>query len=156
MYEHVPVCQYFGLSFSLPSSSHDHVCKVLTYSNRYFGAMSPRVYVKLMESGTILMENFSKVDVINALPQREFTEDIMEVELQIIYPDHYSIPVLPAINIYISHLMNKKCTREIIELGDQKYSSGRRVHKSLYRKKYYDQLNTCFGKNRVGFKSFPK
>ena len=65
-------------------------------------------------------------------------EDIMEVELHIRYPDHYDIPVLPAINIYRSHLMNKKCTREIIELGDQKYSSGRRVHKSLYRKKYYD------------------
>ena len=65
-------------------------------------------------------------------------EDIMEVELHIRYPDHYDIPVLPAINIYRSHLMNKKRTREIIEFSDQKYNSGRRVHQLLYREKYYD------------------
>ena len=40
--------------------------------------------------------------------------DIMEVELQIIYPDYYALPRVTAIKSYVGQPMNKKRAREII------------------------------------------
>ena len=63
---------------------------------------------------------------------------IMEVDMQIIYPDDYALPQVPGTKRYVDHLMNKKRTRETINFDDHIYNSGRRGHKSEYRDKYTD------------------
>ena len=66
-----PVCWDCGSTFSFPMFKRSHVCKLLTYLNRYFGAIIPRFTVELMKLGTITMDNISEVDVLNAISSRE-------------------------------------------------------------------------------------
>ena len=54
----------------------------------------------------------------------------MEVELQRIYPDDYTLPLVPAIKSYVIQPTNKKCTWVIIEFDDHISSSRRRVRKT--------------------------
>ena len=70
----MPVCRDCGRSFGFPEFKNFRVCKGFTYSNRYFGAMIPQVAVELIKSGTIVMDNISKVDVLNAVPSRVVME----------------------------------------------------------------------------------
>jgi hypothetical protein len=67
----VPVCGECGRLFSSPAFKDAHVCKVQASSNRSLGARIPRVAVELMNSGTIMMDNISEVDVLNAVPSLE-------------------------------------------------------------------------------------
>ena len=58
--------------------------------------------------------------------------------MQRIYPDYYDLPKLPAIKIYLSHIINKKRSWVIIDVDDSQSSSGRRGCKLSHIKKYYD------------------
>ena len=65
-----------GLTFSFPASERVHVCKGFTSSNCSFGAIIPQVAAELIKLGTIMMENVSKVDVMNIIPLREEMESL--------------------------------------------------------------------------------
>ena len=61
---------------------------------------------------------------------------------------------MPGINIYVSHLTNKKCNRVTIDFDDHIYSFLRRGYKASYRENYDDELKACFRENGVGFKPY--
>ena len=73
--------------------------------------------------------------------------------MQIIYPDDCDLTRVPAIKRCIIHMINKNCTRAIIDFDEQKYIRGRRGHKEVYRENYSDELNKCFNENGVGLQT---